>query len=58
MNIELIAPKNVYGKRQPAGKVLEVGSGIPKWQADKLRETGGAVVAKPKPVKKPKAKAE
>lgn len=57
MKIELTAPKNVYGQRQPAGKVLEVGAEIPKWQADKLRETGGAIEVKAKPSKKTKAKA-
>lgn len=57
MKIELTAPKNVYGKREPAGAVLEVGREIPDWQADSLRETGGAIEVKPKPAKKTKKKA-
>ena len=43
MNIKLIAAKNIYGARQPVGKVLLVGTEVPKWQAEKLIETGCAV---------------
>jgi hypothetical protein len=54
MRIKLTLPKNVYGVRQPAGKELEVGSQIPEWQADKLREVGGAVEIVAKKKKTPK----
>jgi hypothetical protein len=58
MQIKLLKPKNVYGVRQSAGKVLTIGSDIPEWQAARFIELGlAAEYTSPSPKNKSAKKA-
>lgn len=46
--IKLLAPRNVFGKRVDAETILEVGTEIPEWQANKLKHLGHAKDYKPR----------
>lgn len=58
MKIKLIQEKNVYGVRQPVGKVLISGKTIPDWQAAEFLRLGIAEAHKGEPVKKKRTKSE
>lgn len=53
MQIKLLKSKNVYGVRQPVGKVLISGNTIPPWQAEAFVKYGNAEIFTPP---KPKVK--